>query len=55
MTYSSELSGFYKLSLAARREKLASLLGLDAADLASLAGDRGLRDGQADQMVENAV
>ncbi len=55
MTYSSELSGFYKLSLGARREKLASLLGLDAADLAPLAGDRGLRDTQADQMVENAV
>ena len=55
MTYSSELSGFYKLSLGARREKLASLLGLDAADLAPLAGDRGLRDVQADQMVENAV
>ena len=55
MTYSSDLSGFYKLSLAARREKLAGLLGLDAADLSSLAGDRGLRDAQADQMVENAV
>ncbi|MBX7194364.1 MAG: hydroxymethylglutaryl-CoA reductase, degradative [Sandaracinaceae bacterium] len=55
MTYSSELSGFYKLSLGARRERLAELLGLDAGDLAPLAGDRGLRDLQADQMVENAV
>jgi hypothetical protein len=37
MTYSSELSGFYKLSLGARRERLAELLGLDAGDLAPLA------------------
>jgi hypothetical protein len=34
MTYSSELSGFYKLSLGARREKLASDV-----DVAALAGD----------------
>ena len=55
MKHTSELPGFYKLPLEARREYIGQLSGLDARELLALAGDAGLSAAQADQMVENAL
>jgi|GEM_PF-19878 len=55
MKHTSELPGFYKLPLEARREHIGQLSGLDSRELLALAGDAGLSAAQADQMVENAL
>jgi len=54
MTCSSRISGFYKLSLAERRAKLAELLGLDA-EQTELLNHTLLDEETADHMVENVV
>ena len=55
MKHTSELPGFYKLPLEARRERIGQLSGLDEREILALAGDAGLSAAQADQMVENAL
>jgi len=56
MTSSSELSGFYKLSVASRRARLAEVVGVGASDLeTAFSGDGGLSDEQANRMVENVL
>lgn len=52
---SSAIPRFYRLSLLERRQRLAELAGLDDADVARLAPEGGLAEGQADRMVENAI
>ncbi|MEM1030862.1 MAG: hydroxymethylglutaryl-CoA reductase, degradative [Myxococcota bacterium] len=53
---SSALSGFYKLSVAARRASLAEAVGIGAAELeTAFSGDGGLSDEAADRMVENVL
>jgi hydroxymethylglutaryl-CoA reductase len=54
-TLTSRLSGFHKLSMVARHEKLAEMLQLDEMDLAQLQGISALQPGLANQMIENAV
>jgi hydroxymethylglutaryl-CoA reductase len=54
-TLTSRLAGFHKLSMVARHEKLAHMLGLDEMDLAQLQGISALQPGLANQMIENAV
>ncbi|PTL82717.1 hydroxymethylglutaryl-CoA reductase, degradative [Vitiosangium sp. GDMCC 1.1324] len=54
-TLTSRLSGFHKLSMVERHEKLAQMLGLDEMDLAQLQGISALQPGLANQMIENAV
>lgn len=54
MTRSSRISGFYKLSIEERREKLAQTLGLDG-DSASLLQQPLLDDETASHMIENVV
>ncbi len=51
----SRIPGFYNLSLAERREQLASAGGLTAEELAALDGETGLSPCQADTMIENVV
>jgi len=51
----SRIPGFYNLPLAERLEKLAEASGLDRQDLAALQTANGLKDEQADHMIENAV
>ncbi|UJR78353.1 hydroxymethylglutaryl-CoA reductase, degradative [Sandaracinus amylolyticus] len=51
----SELSGFYRLSMRDRRARVAQVIGAREDDLASLSPDRGLAEVQADRMVENAL
>jgi hydroxymethylglutaryl-CoA reductase len=55
MTRSSRLAGFYKQSLAARVEKVASWAALNEQDTATLRGAMGLDTERADQMIENVV
>ncbi|WNG23580.1 hydroxymethylglutaryl-CoA reductase, degradative [Cystobacter fuscus] len=54
-TRTSRLSGFHKLSMVERHEKLAQMLGLDEMDLAHLQGISALQPSLANQMIENAV
>ena len=51
----SQLSGFYRLSLARRREWILEHTALTPRDLLVLAGDEGLCAEQADHMVENVL
>jgi hydroxymethylglutaryl-CoA reductase len=51
---SSAISGFYKLSLEQRREKLANLTQLDQSEIETLASG-GLSASAADPMIENVV
>ena len=51
----SAIPRFYRLALAARREKLGDIAALSDADLALLSPDAGLTEGQADRMIENAI
>ena len=51
----SQLSGFYRLSVADRRARIAEMTGLTPHQVAVLSGLDGLDDGQADRMVENAL
>ncbi|KFA92030.1 hydroxymethylglutaryl-CoA reductase, degradative [Archangium violaceum] len=51
----SRLSGFHKLSMVERHEKLSQMLGLDEMDLAQLQGISALQPGLANKMIENAV
>lgn len=52
---SSAISGFYRLSVEARRELLAEQVGLSQDVLDTLSSDSGLRDDQANRMVENVL
>ncbi|WNG35683.1 hydroxymethylglutaryl-CoA reductase, degradative [Archangium violaceum] len=54
-TLTSRLSGFHKLSMVERHEKLSQMLNLDEMDLAQLQGISALQPGLANQMIENAV
>ena len=51
----SELSGFYRLGLKARRAEIAEIAELTEEELLVLSGELGLRDAHADRMVENAL
>ncbi|RPI33363.1 MAG: hydroxymethylglutaryl-CoA reductase, degradative [Chloroflexota bacterium] len=51
----SRLPGFYNLSLAERRSRLAQASGLSEEDLAALTGQAGLSAEQADHMIENVT
>ena len=51
----SRLSGFYKLSVAERRDKVAELSGLTADDVAALAENGELSEVAADRMIENVI
>ncbi len=51
----SQLSGFYRLPLARRRERILENTALTDRDLLVLAGDEGLSAEQADHMVENVL
>ncbi len=51
----SQLSGFYRLSVAERRARIAAMTGLTPQQLAVLSGVDGLDEAQADRMVENAI
>jgi len=51
----SSISGFYRLSMAERRARIARLANLDDGDVARLSPGGGLAEPQADRMVENAV
>jgi len=51
---SSRIPGFYKLSVAERRRRLAEARGLDPSDLAAL-DTGGIDQATADTMVENAI
>lgn len=51
----SELPGFYRLSMRDRRAKIASMAEVSEDDMAQLVPGRGLGEGQADRMVENAL
>ncbi len=51
----SQLSGFYRLSVAERRARIAEITGLTPQQVAVLSGLDGLDDDQADRMVENAL
>ena len=52
---SSQMSGFYRLSLSERRARIAEMTGLTPQQVAVLSGLDGLDDAQADRMVENAL
>ncbi|MHB1294755.1 MAG: hydroxymethylglutaryl-CoA reductase, degradative [Anaerolineae bacterium] len=52
---SSRLPGFYNLPPDERLRQVAAFAGLDAADLAALAGTEGLDVAKGDRMVENVV
>ncbi|PIE17623.1 MAG: hydroxymethylglutaryl-CoA reductase, degradative [Proteobacteria bacterium] len=51
----SQLSGYYRLSMEERRARLAKLCELDGETLRVLSGEGGLSAEQADQMIENAL
>jgi hydroxymethylglutaryl-CoA reductase len=51
----SQLSGYYRLSMEERRARLAELCELDGETLRVLSGEAGLSADQADQMIENAL
>ncbi len=51
----SRLSGFYNLSLEARREALKQRSSLGPDELAALSGKAGLSPEQADHMIENVI
>ena len=51
----SRIPGFYNLPLSERLEKLAEAAGLSRQDLAALQTANGLKDEQADHMIENAI
>jgi len=51
----SRLSGFYKLSVEDRRDKVAELSGLSEADIAALANHGELDELSADRMIENVI
>ena len=55
MMPTSRIPGFYNLPLAERLEKLADAAGLSSQDLAALQTANGLKDEQADHMIENAI
>jgi hydroxymethylglutaryl-CoA reductase len=55
MARSSELSGFYRLSIEARRAKLREWAGLTDAELAAYALPPGLDPALLDRMIENVV
>src|SRR5512139_1774081 len=50
---SSRLPGFFRLSLAERRRRVAEVASLDDVSLAALAG--GLDEHDADHMIENVI
>ncbi len=52
---SSELSGFYRLDLENRRQRVAEVTGMAPADLQALSADSGLSDHQANRMAENVL
>ncbi len=52
---SSELSGFYRLSLDDRRARVAEVTGLSFSELLALSATCGLSDEQANRMVENVL
>jgi hydroxymethylglutaryl-CoA reductase len=51
----SRIPGFYNLPLDKRLKKLAEAAGLAPADIAALQGAHGLKDEDADHMIENAL
>ncbi len=51
----SRLSGFYKLSVSERREKVAQLSSLSAEDVEALASHGELGEVAADRMIENVI
>src|SRR5262245_29119995 len=51
----SEISGFYRLDLHGRRARVAELTGLSERELEELSAEGGLRDEQANRMVENVL
>tara|TARA_B100000700_G_scaffold298083_1_gene363610 strand:+ start:6034 stop:7332 length:1299 start_codon:yes stop_codon:yes gene_type:complete len=51
----SRLSGFYKLSVADRRDMVAKLSGLSEAEIAALANYGELDEMSADRMIENVI
>ncbi len=55
MSKTSELPGFYRLDMAARRARVAHVVGIDATELQVVSSGHGLTDAQADHMVENAL
>src|SRR5688500_17580788 len=55
MSKTSELSGFYRLDMEARRRCAAEAAGVAPDELGVLSSGCGLSDDQADHMVENAV
>ena len=52
---SSQMSGFYRLTVSERRKRIAEMTGLTPAQVAILSGMDGLDDQAADRMVENAL
>ncbi|MEM3755938.1 MAG: hydroxymethylglutaryl-CoA reductase, degradative [Thermoplasmatales archaeon] len=51
----SQISGFYKLSIEKRREKLREILNLSDEEVSLMASMNGLDEGIADRMIENVV
>ena len=51
----SRIPGFYNLALDERLDKLAEAAGISSQEIAALQTTHGLKDEQADSMVENAV
>ena len=51
----SRLSGFYKLSVEDRRNKVAQLSGLSPEDIDALASHGELSEQAADRMIENVI
>jgi hydroxymethylglutaryl-CoA reductase len=51
----SRLSGFYKLSVAERRQALGDLADLDAEHLAAWTTEGGLSEDEADRIIENVI
>jgi hydroxymethylglutaryl-CoA reductase len=51
----SELSGFYRLEIDDRRQRVAEITGLSTTELEALSAEAGLSDEQADRMVENVL
>ena len=51
----SRLSGFYKLSVAERREKVAQLSSLSTEEIEALASHGELEEVAADRMIENVI
>ncbi|MEM3642969.1 MAG: 3-hydroxy-3-methylglutaryl-CoA reductase, partial [Thermoplasmatales archaeon] len=51
----SQISGFYKLPIEKRREKLREILNLSDEEVSLMASMNGLDEGIADRMIENVV